>query len=288
MHSEETKRRIAESVRRSHELRGEAEKAAIATKISIANTGKEVSEETRQRHAEAMRGNTNTLGHTLSEEHKAAISKGLEGRTVSQETRDKLSAAKLGNQYNLGRICSEETKRQISKTLKGHEVRTDTRAKMADSKIGNHNAAGTHLFGDADYNSQYYKQNKETLKQRTREYQSINYERVSARHRKYLQEHPEVAKAYTENYRSRSINAEGFFTVEEWIELCIRYKDKCAYCGIETTLTADHVVPLSRGGTNYITNILPACKSCNSKKGVRSVQEFLGAGVGAASLELGR
>jgi HNH endonuclease len=32
-------------------------------------------------------------------------------------------------------------------------------------------------------------------------------------------------------------------------------------------LTRDHLVPLSRGGTNGWTNVLTACSSCNTRKG---------------------
>lgn len=39
----------------------------------------------------------------------------------------------------------------------------------------------------------------------------------------------------------------------------------CAYCD-ELATTIDHVVPLVRGGTNYEGNLIPACKSCNSRK----------------------
>ncbi|MFF3062631.1 HNH endonuclease [Streptomyces sp. NPDC057909] len=34
-------------------------------------------------------------------------------------------------------------------------------------------------------------------------------------------------------------------------------------------LTADHIVPLSRGGTNDASNLRTYCKSCNSRRGNR-------------------
>lgn len=32
-------------------------------------------------------------------------------------------------------------------------------------------------------------------------------------------------------------------------------------------LTEDHRIPLSRGGTDWIANIVPCCLSCNCSKG---------------------
>jgi 5-methylcytosine-specific restriction endonuclease McrA len=47
----------------------------------------------------------------------------------------------------------------------------------------------------------------------------------------------------------------------------------CQYCGRSSaqlrhreSLTRDHVVPLSRGGTNAWTNVVTACSGCNTRK----------------------
>ncbi|MGH2534073.1 MAG: HNH endonuclease [Thermomicrobiales bacterium] len=41
---------------------------------------------------------------------------------------------------------------------------------------------------------------------------------------------------------------------------------RCAYCGVDGKLTMDHGVSLSKGGRHTISNIVPACQSCNSRK----------------------
>lgn len=51
------------------------------------------------------------------------------------------------------------------------------------------------------------------------------------------------------------------------------FKHFCHWCGVRLTwsgdnaLTCDHKVPLSKGGTNKRTNLLPACKTCNQTRG---------------------
>lgn len=40
------------------------------------------------------------------------------------------------------------------------------------------------------------------------------------------------------------------------------------------TIKIDHVVPLSRGGSNALDNLVPCCTSCNSSKGARLVADM--------------
>ncbi len=43
--------------------------------------------------------------------------------------------------------------------------------------------------------------------------------------------------------------------------------NQCVYCSSKDSLTLDHVLPRSRGGGSNWTNLVTACKTCNSKKG---------------------
>lgn len=57
-----------------------------------------------------------------------------------------------------------------------------------------------------------------------------------------------------------------------------RGRNTCRYCGRilgKGELTADHTKPKVNGGTNNLGNIVPACRSCNQKKGAMSVAKFL-------------
>lgn len=68
-------------------------------------------------------------------------------------------------------------------------------------------------------------------------------------------------------------------TIPEHIKKQIYKKcnNRCAYCGEKLTLetrTIDHIVPLSEGGSNYITNFFPACTYCNALKASLSLRDF--------------
>lgn len=52
-----------------------------------------------------------------------------------------------------------------------------------------------------------------------------------------------------------------------------RWLWKCAYCGARAE-HLDHVVPLSRGGADVESNMVPACAPCNLSKGAKTLDEW--------------
>jgi 5-methylcytosine-specific restriction endonuclease McrA len=66
------------------------------------------------------------------------------------------------------------------------------------------------------------------------------------------------------------------FTLPTKKAVFIRDGFACQYCGVRITMgsgTRDHVVPLSRGGANVMTNVVAACKTCNLRKADRTPEE---------------
>ena len=56
-------------------------------------------------------------------------------------------------------------------------------------------------------------------------------------------------------------------------ELFFRDAFLCMYCGHKfniSSLTRDHIIPISKGGRNHWSNVVTACRHCNTRKGNRT------------------
>src|SRR5207245_1844755 len=89
----------------------------------------------------------------------------------------------------------------------------------------------------------------------------------------WRQTHKELARWYVQK-RWLLKRAAGSFELAEW-QLLKQWCDfKCLGCNkVEPVvrLTADHIVPVSKGGANHIDNIQPLCVVCNSTKRAKTM-----------------
>lgn len=136
----------------------------------------------------------------------------------------------------------------------------------------------------------------EKKKATTGAWHAAHRERENARSRAWKAAHPEKHKANTKAWQVRNgdkmtahqrkrrackLHAPvNDFTRAQWEMLKAQFKWSCAYCGIKPKrLTVDHLTPLTKGGSHTLSNIVPACHVCNSKKGdrgpLRPVQPLL-------------
>ena len=134
-----------------------------------------------------------------------------------------------------------------------------------------------HMDRDRTRALRWARANPERHRQAARDWRAGHLKYRREYDRAYARSHPEVIGAKDRNRRARHLSADGRFSSTEWLALVASFGGCCAYCGLsDLPLTADHRVPLARGGSNYISNIVPACRSCNSRKGTRTDSEFVG------------
>ena len=63
------------------------------------------------------------------------------------------------------------------------------------------------------------------------------------------------------------------YEVKEY--LLDKYNRTCVYCGgTHIPLQIEHLLPVSRGGSNRVSNLAIACAPCNQKKGTQTASEF--------------
>lgn len=93
-----------------------------------------------------------------------------------------------------------------------------------------------------------------------------NGETKQVYHRRNVANNPDTIRHLKARRYARERGAEGSHTLAEWKELKMKFGGRCANCLEEKPLTKDHIIPLSKGGTDYITNIQPLCRNCNSQK----------------------
>jgi hypothetical protein len=85
---------------------------------------------------------------------------------------------------------------------------------------------------------------------------------------KQLLENPEVAGV---EYQQRTLA--GYAAREYVFEKLGRY---CVYCGVtDVPLNLDDTIPKTRGGSNRVSNVVPACIACDTEKAARPIEEFL-------------
>lgn len=61
-----------------------------------------------------------------------------------------------------------------------------------------------------------------------------------------------------------------------WVWLCVLEANDgcCVYCG-GASETMDHVIPFSDGGADDSSNLVPACRECNQRKGDKTPAELM-------------
>ncbi|HLV98694.1 MAG TPA: HNH endonuclease [Ktedonobacterales bacterium] len=128
------------------------------------------------------------------------------------------------------------------------------------------------------YQHAYLAAHREEINQKRRQMRYQATPAAKATRQRYVEAHREAIAAVKREavrlYRARKRAAGEQFTRAEWQALCAWYEYTCLCCGKKAPdikLTTDHVVPVSKGGSNAIANIQPLCIDCNNHKGTKII-----------------
>lgn len=102
-------------------------------------------------------------------------------------------------------------------------------------------------------------------------YAETHREEIAAYQKAYSAANAQRRRNLVANRRARKLGNGGKYTVTEWRALCGWFGNICLKCGSDGKLTADHVIPISKGGANTIINLQPLCVSCNSSKHTKTI-----------------
>lgn len=114
-------------------------------------------------------------------------------------------------------------------------------------------------------NAQWARENKEWRNQYSREY-----------HQRYVSTTEGRQKIKRKEYRreaNKRFNHSSPYTHLELVSRWEQFNNCCVYCGAIAT-SIDHVIPLSKGGADVLSNLLPSCHPCNLSKGAKDVDTW--------------
>lgn len=117
------------------------------------------------------------------------------------------------------------------------------------------------------YQADYHAKNKEKRNEKTRAWRLEN-----PGYDKTREGYKEIAAIKNGNRRALKKNAGSYSISKE--EMSKLYASACTYCGSSDNITIDHVIPLSRGGSHSVSNLVSACAKCNMSKGAKTVMEW--------------
>lgn len=100
-------------------------------------------------------------------------------------------------------------------------------------------------------------------------YRHNNPDSIRRKRQRFKQQHPERSRADSAIRRARKAAAPVIdYTAAQWHEQQEVQDHRCSYCGKRRKgkLTQDHIIPLSKGGSHTASNIVGACRFCNTSK----------------------
>lgn len=127
-----------------------------------------------------------------------------------------------------------------------------------------------------EYRKKWVKDNWDKKYKSNKKYAQSNLEKMREYKRKWKEKNKDLVRKHCLDRISKKRNAQGKYTTQEIRDLMSKQHEKCAACNccIKNNYHADHIFPLSRGGSNFISNIQLLCPKCNTSKANKTMEEW--------------
>ena len=114
----------------------------------------------------------------------------------------------------------------------------------------------------------YYAKNRDEILASKAAYYARNAEEIKAARKTYVNTNPEKIITHNRNRKAKKKAADGFHTKADIQRIHAAQGGKCAICRkkLEPNFHVDHIKPLSKGGSNWPSNLQVACGPCNTRK----------------------
>jgi 5-methylcytosine-specific restriction endonuclease McrA len=132
----------------------------------------------------------------------------------------------------------------------------------------------------AEYARVYRKVNARKRIEYGRQWYAANKAHTVRRNHAHYKANRELYRAAYQRRRARKLAAEGSHTAADIQAQYKRQNGKCYWCGkkVHETYHVDHIIPLSRGGSDNADNLVISCPYCNLSRGSRLPSEWIEGG----------
>lgn len=213
--------------------------------------------------------------HSEMAKRKMSLShKGKKPYQMNDKIRKKISTSRLGKKL------SEETKKRISEAHKGEKHWNWKGGKRQCISCKKNTSSRSAKYCKNCFNK--IPVSEETKQKISKALWNGGIEKSRLRLKQWRKDNNSRVNFWTSQRRKRLKNVIGSHNFGEWETIKAQYNWTCPHCNKQEPqikLTQDHIIPISKGGSNNIDNIQPLCGRCNSKKSAKiliNLRKFIG------------
>ena len=128
-----------------------------------------------------------------------------------------------------------------------------------------------------EYQKKYREINREKLNEYDRhrnKYQAGRAESTASAIKRWQKNNTGKTRIFGQRRRAKQKKVLSTLTEWQWEQAKEYFNQKCAYCGKKRKLHQEHFIPLASQGEYTVSNILPSCQKCNSRKSTKDFFEW--------------